>query len=233
MIDQKNAMKFVLAAIVILLSSVASVAQAPAAEEPQPGIAGHHDCRAYFGVLWLDGVPSGQTQQTTHFGLSVQQFEWWKSEGYIKARGLCYLPLAAESAEKLDLKCPGCSSDWVSRFRWVAFEHVDAKDKRSNVSGQIVTASNAGLGAGGRPTASLSASDPKSRVDYEVAVVSTGAAVYAPNNPIRPPTGQDPQLFYYAEEKDKSNKNAGAQVASNDRIALQAAAKFILKNVKR
>jgi hypothetical protein len=226
-------MKFVLIAIVTLSSSVAAVAQPPAAEESRPGIAGYHDCRAYFGVMWLDGVASGQTQQTTHFGLSAQQFDWWKSEGYIKARGLCYLPLAADAGEKLDLKCAGCSSDWVSRFRWVVFEHVDAKDKRSNVSGQVVTASNAGLGAGGRPTASLSVSDPKSRVDYEVAVVSTGAAVYALSSPIRPPTGQDQQLFYYSEEKDKSNKNTEAQVASNDRTALQAAAKFILKNVKR
>ena len=226
-------MKFVLVVIVILFSNVASVAQAPAAEEPQPGIAGHHDCRAYFGVMWLDGVPEGQTQQATHFGLSAQQFDWWKSEGYIKSRGLCYLPLAA-STEKLDLKCPGCSSDWVSRFRWVVFEHVDAKDKRSQVSGHILTGQMGGAGtSSGRPNTSMSVSDPKSRVDYEVAVVSTGAAVYAPNNPIRSPTGQDQQLFYYSEEKDKSSKNAGGQVASNDRTALQAAAKFILKNVKR
>lgn len=228
-------MKFFLVAIVALFSSVAAVAQAPAADESRPGIAGHHDCRAYFGVMWLDGVPEGQTQQATHFGLSAQQFEWWKSEGYTKARGLCYLPLAAESTEKLHLQCPGCSSDWVSRFRWVVFEHVDAKDKRANVSGQILTGQMGGAGNANnsRPNTSMSVSDPKSRVDYEVAVVSTGAAVYAANNSIRPPTGQDPQLFYYAEEKDKSSKNAEAQVASNDRNAFQAAAKFILKNVKR
>lgn len=228
-------MKCIHLAIVVLFSSMTSVAQTPAAEQPLPGMAGHRDCGAYFGVMWLDGVPAGQTQQATHFGLSEQQFEWWKSEGYTKARGLCYLPLAAEPAEKIDLRCQGCSSDWVTRFRWVVFEHVDAKDQRSHVSGQILTGPTGGAGAANssRPTTSVSVSDPKSRMDYEVAVVATGAAVYAPNNPIRPPTGQDTQLFYYSEQKDKSSRNTGAQVVNNDRIALQAAAKFILKNVKR
>ena len=70
-------------------------------------------------------------------------------------------------------------------------------------------------------------------MDYEVTVVGTDAAVYAAHDPIRPPTGQDPQLFYYSEEKDKSSKNAGAQIASNDRGVLQAAVEFILKKVKR
>ena len=226
-------MKCIQLAIVVLFSGLALLAQVPG--QPVPGMAGHRECRAYFGVVWLDGVPAGQTQQATHFGLSEQQFEWWKSEGYTKAQGLCYLPPALESTGKLDLQCPGCTADWVTRFRWVVFEHVDAKDQRSHVSGQILTGPMGGAGTANssRPTGSMSVSDPKSRVDYEVAVVSTGAAVYAPSNPIRPPTGQDPQLFYYSEQKDKSNRNPGAQIVSNDRIALQAAAKFILKNVKR
>ncbi|MBZ5490552.1 MAG: hypothetical protein LAO76_06440 [Acidobacteriia bacterium] len=139
MVDQKNAMKCVLVAIVLLLSSVALVAQAPAAEESRPGIAGHHNCRAYFGVMWLDGVPAGQSEQATHYGLSEQQFEWWTSEGYYKDQGVCYLPQVREVSGKIEIQCPGCAADWVSRFRWVVFEHMDAKDKRSNVSGQILT----------------------------------------------------------------------------------------------
>ena len=225
-------MKCIQLAIIVLFSGVAAMAQS--SDPPLPGMAGHRDCKAYFGVMWLDGVQAGQSQQATHFGLSEQQLEWWKSAGYTKARGLCYLSPALDSTGKLDLQCPGCTADWSSRFRWVVFEHVDAKDQRSLESGQIV---NGQLGATGRvyssrPTTAVSASDPNTRVDYKVAVVSTNVAVYGPYNPVRPPTGQDPQLFYDSEQKDKSSKNSGAQVAANDRMALQAAAKFILKNVK-
>jgi hypothetical protein len=185
--------------------------------------------------MWLDGVHSGQTQQATHYGLSEQLSDWWKREGYKKAQGLCYLPQVRESGGKVNVQCRGCAADWAGRFRWVVFEHTDAKDKRAHVNGQILTGPTAGTGAANssRPTTAMSVSDPKSRVDYEVAVVATGAAVYAANNPIRPPSGQDSQLFYYSEEKDKSSKDPGAQIASNDRIALQAATTFILKNVKR
>lgn len=227
-------MKFLLAAIVIFLSRAALVAQTPAAEEYRPGIAGHHTCRAYFGVMWLDGVPAGQIKQATHYGLNEQQLEWWKNEGYNKSQGLCYVPHLREASGKIELECQGCAADWAARFRWVVFEHLDSKDKRSHAEGRVLSGPVGGGGTStGRPTASMSVSNPKSRVDYEVAVVRTDAAVYAANDPIRPPTGQDTQLFYYSAEKDKSSKNAGAQVASNDRIALQAAAKFILKNGKR
>lgn len=228
-------MKYVVVVIIILLSSFALLAQAPPAEQPRPGIAGHHNCRAYFGVMWLDGVPSGETQQATHYGLSEQQFEWWTREGYYKSQGACYLSQVREASGKIELQCQGCEVDWVTQFRWVVFEHVDAKDKRANVSHQIVTGPMAGPGNANssRPNTSMSVSDPKSRVDYEVEVVATGAAVYAANNPIRPPSGQDAQLFYHSEEKDKSRKDTEAQVARNDRLALQAAVGFILKNVKR
>jgi hypothetical protein len=231
----ENAMKCILVAIVILLSSVALVAQAPAAEESRPGIAGYHNCRAYFGVMWLDGVLPGGTQQATHFGFSAQQSEWWRAEGYKKHQGLCYVPQVQEREGRVDVQCAGCAADWVGRFRWVVFEHVDAKNKRAHESGAIVTgpAISGGLANSNRPVTAVSASDPNSRVEYEVEVVATGAAVYAANNPIRPPSGQDAQLFYHSEEKDKSRKDPEAQVARNDRVALQAAAEFILKNVKR
>ena len=227
-------MKYVLVAIVLLLSSFALVAQTPPAQEPRPGIAGHHNCRVYFGVMWLDGVPPGETQQATHYGLSEQQFQWWTSEGYDKFHGACYLPQVREARGKIELQCPGCAADWVTQFRWVVFEHVDAKDKRANVSHQMLTGPMGGPGNANssRPNTSMSVSDPRTRVDYEVEVVATGAAVYAASNPIRPPSGQDAQLFYHSEEKDKSHKDPEAQVARNDRVALQAAMEFIVKNVK-
>ena len=197
-------------------------------------MAGHPGCRAYFGVLWLDGVSPGQTQQATHFGLSGQQFDWWKSEGYKKSQGLCYVAQLQETSGKLQSECAGCTSDWTKRFRWIVFERIDTKDKRSSTSEHMLM--NADPTAG-RPNnhsvSSYSASDPNSRVEREVTVVSTGAAVYKTTDPIRAPSDRDAQLFYYSAEKDKSSKDASAQVVRNDRAALQAAAEFILKNVKR
>lgn len=225
-------MKYVLVAIVLLLSTFALVAQTPPAQEPRPGIAGHHSCRVYFGVMWLDGVPSGEIQQATHYGLSQQQFEWWTSEGYDKFHGACYLPQVRETTGKVELQCQGCAADWVTQFRWVVFEHVDAKDKRASVSHQVLTG-QMGNANSSHPNTSMSVGDPRTRVDYEVEVVATGAAVYAASNPIRPPSGQDAQLFYHSEEKDKSHKDPEAQGARNDRVALQAAVGFIVKNVKR
>jgi hypothetical protein len=230
----ENRMKYFPVAVFMLLSCALAQAQGAPAQEFRPGIAGHPDCKAYFGVMWLDGVPAGQTQQATHYGLSERQSAWWQSEGNKKARGLCYLPLR-ESEGKTDVQCPGCVADWSSRFRWVVFEHIDDKDKRSHVSGPVVTGPTGAAGAANssRPTTAVSVSDPKSRVDYEVAIVATGAAVYASGNPIRPPSGQDSQLFYHSEEKDKSSKDPAAQVTRNDQLSLQAAAQFIVKNAKR
>jgi hypothetical protein len=221
-------MRFFTIAFVVLLACLRTLAQSPAAQPTEPGIAGHPECRAYFAVVWLDGVPAGQTQQATHYGLTEQQSEWWKHEGYKKLQSLCYVPQVHESGDGLNVECPACAPDWPSRLRWIVFEHSDTNDKRSHVSGQIFTGAT-----GSRPSGAIGVSDPKTRVDYEVPVVSTGAAVYAANHPRRPPSGTDAQLFYHSEEKEKSRKDPAAQVARNDRIALQAAAEFILKNVKR
>jgi hypothetical protein len=221
-------MRFFTIAFVVLLACFPALAQRSAVQQPEPGITGHPDCRAYFAVMWLDGVPAGQTQQATHYGLTEQQSEWWKHEGYNKLQGLCYVPQVQESGDGLNVECPACAPDWLSRLRWIVFEHTDTNDKRSHVSGQILTRAT-----GSRSSGVISANDPKTRVDYEAAVVSTGAAVYAANHPLRPPSGTDAQLFYHSEEKEKSRKDPAAQVARNDRIALQGAAEFILKNVKR
>ena len=222
-------------AVIVLFSCVPVLAQGLPPQESMPGMAGHADCKAYFGVMWLDGVPEGQTQQASHYGLNQQQSEWWKSEGYRKARGLCYLPQVRELEGRVDVQCPGCAADWAGHFRWVVFEHVDAKSKRANIGGRIVTGpiASAGPAGNGRPAAAITASDPSNRVEREVAIVATGAAVYSANNMVQPPSAEDTQLFYHSEEQDKSSKDPGAQVARNDRIALQAAAEFIVKNVKR
>jgi len=204
--------------------------QAQSRDEVRAGIAGHQDCRSYFGVMWLDGVPEGQTMQATHYGLSQQQLDWWIQEGNKKNRNLCYLTQIEVKEGVFRLECPGCAADWQKRFCWIVFEHRDEKDKRANVSSKMISVSP--TGNGGRPMASMSVSDPSSRVDYEVKIVATGAAVYSGGSPIRPPSGEDKQLFYYSAEKDKSKKDASGQVERNDRAALDAASQFIAKDAR-
>jgi hypothetical protein len=216
------------------LASYVSV-QAQSRDEVLPGIAGHRDCRSYFGVMWLDGVPEGQTMQATHYGLRKQQLDWWIQEGNKKNRNVCYVAQIEAKDGVFRLECPSCAADWQKRFRWIVFEHRDEKDKRSNVSSTMVygaPTNNSGRSDGARPMSSMSVSDPRSRVDYEVKIVATGAAVYSGGSPVRPPSGEDKQLFYYSAEKDKSKKDAGAQVERNDRAALDAASQFIAKDTR-
>ncbi len=210
------------------LVSGLSLAQATN-EAPQPGIAGHPDCRGYFGVMWLDGVPQGQTVQATHDGLSPDQLAWWKQEGYRKASALCYVDGIREEQGQLKLSCGGCAQGWQSSFRWILFEHVEENQKRSHPSEQTITAAR-GAQVGGL---SASVRDPNSTLDREVAVVATGAAVYAGGSPLRPPEGNDPQLFYRSVEKDKKATNMAREMMRNDREAFQAAAAFLARKIKK
>jgi hypothetical protein len=200
-----------------------------------PGMAGHPDCHVYFAVMWLDGVPEGQTQQATHYGLNQPQLDWWKQEGQKRNKSLCYISQLQVKDAEFKVDCPGCAADWQKHFRWIVLEHRSDKDKRTAMSQRSLAGRDmGGSGPPGRATAGvISGGDPATKIDYEIEVVSTDAAVYEGGSPLRPPAGQDRQLFYYSAQKDKSHKDASGQVVRNDHQALQAATDFIAKNARR
>lgn len=226
-------MKTLLLTVSLLLSGTFLCAQAPP-PDATPGMAGHADCKAYFGVMWLDGVPRGQSQQATHFGFSQPQLDWWTQEGQKKTKSLCYVPQLALKEGAFTADCPGCFPEWQKHFHWIVLERRDDKDKRTAMSQTTIGGRDmGGSGPPGRAVSGvMSAGDPSTKMDYEIQVVSTDAAVYAPGTPLRPPSGQDRQLFYYSSQKDKSRKDSSGQITHNDHQALQAAVQFIARQAR-
>jgi hypothetical protein len=222
-------MRILLIAFMMAIPGLGLSAQA-ASTGPVAGMAGHPDCRTFFAVMWLDGVPEGKTQQATHYGLNQHQLDWWMQEGRSRNKNLCYVSGLQELQGKLQVDCSGCGGDWTKRFRWLVFEHTQEKQKR--VSESMGTVMMEGQSSA-RPSAPLSGGVPSTRVDYEVPVIATGVAIFPAADPLRPPGEQDRQLFYYSAEKDKAGKDIDRQVARNDRAAFQAAAGFVAKETRR
>ncbi len=227
-------MKAGLIGLSLFLSSAFLCSQTTPADAA-PGIAGHPGCKSYFSVMWLDGVPGGKTEQATHYGLSKEQLDWWTQEGQKRSKTLCYLPQPELKEGAFKAGCAGCSADWQNHFRWLVLEHRTEKDKRTSISERTISGREMSAGPVGRATATaivVSAGDPSTKMDYEIQVVSTDIAVYEGGNPVRPPSGQDHQLFYYSARKDQSRKGSSEQILRNDRQALQAAVQFIANNAK-
>jgi len=216
----------------LLFTSAIFLSAQTAPADALPGMAGHPDCQSYFAVMWLDGTPEGQTRQATHYGLNQQQFDWWKQEGYQRNHNLCYVSKLLDDEGVLYIVCPNCGADWQKRFRWLVFEHNEAKSKRVGPSaadpGEVTHTPGQ---VRGRPA--LEQDSKELPGAYEVAVVATGVAVFAPDTPMRAPRGSDRQLFYRAAQKDRSKKDFESQIARNDRATLQAAIDFVAKDVKR